>query len=333
MANKLKEIKSITLETPFLGRDKITLQKMLVPTFSEIDSLSEFETADSVTTKDKHELGESGRNTMFMRQGLNKAQLLMDLPTLAGQHNHYILMTAHVGKDIQMATGPIHAPPVRKLSGLKNGDKIKGVSDRFFFLTNNFWHSYNVSPLINQSTKTPEYPIDSDDNSIQSYDLNLVSLRQLRSKSGPSGNTVELVVSQSDGVLASLTEFHYIKDMDRFGLSGTLQNYCLDILPNTKLSRTTIRSKIDNDPLLKRAINITSELCQMRELWRHLDKDLLCTPLALYNDLIKLGYDWNVLLNTRGWWTLENDKQMVPFLSTMDLLNMRIGTYNPYWLK
>jgi hypothetical protein len=38
------------------------------------------------------------------------------------------------------------------------------------------------------------------------------------------------------------------------------------------------------------------------------------------------------LLNTRGWWTLDNDKQEVPFLSTLDLLRMRKGLYHPYWL-
>ena len=64
---------------------------------------------------------------------------------------------------------------------------------------------------------------------------------------------------------------------------------------------------------------------------RYLD-DLLCTPLELYEDLKKLGYDWDQLLNTRGWWTVNNDKHPVPFLSTYDLLMMRKEKYKPYWL-
>ena len=59
----------------------------------------------------------------------------------------------------------------------------------------------------------------------------------------------------------------------------------------------------------------------------------MCTPAELYEDLKKKGYDWNILLNTRGWWTIENDKHLIPFLSTRDLLNMRAGTYHPYWLE
>jgi hypothetical protein len=70
----------------------------------------------------------------------------------------------------------------------------------------------------------------------------------------------------------------------------------------------------------------------MKYLWHDLPKDLMCTPKELYDDLIKLGYDWSVLLNTRSWWTYNNNKQPIPYLSTMDLLNMRVGKYHPYWL-
>ena len=330
---KKKNANSLMLETPFMDRKREKLNHMMVPTFSEIDSLSEFETKHSVDVKDKHDLGDSGRNTLFMRQGLIKSQLLMDLPTLAWQSNHYILMTAHIGKETQMANGPIPVPPTKKLIGLKNGDKIKGVSDRFFFLTNNFWHTYHVTPLINQSTKAPEYPLDSVDNSIKSYDLNLIYLKQLRCKSGPSGNTVELVVSQTQGVLPTLTEFHHIKESKRYGISGTLQHYYLDLIPDVKLSRTTVRGKIDDNVMLRRAINITSEMCQIKDLWRDMDDRLVCTPKELYEDLKKDGYDWNVLLNTRGWWSYNNDQVDLPFLSTMDLLNMRAKLYKPYWYK
>jgi uncharacterized protein YtpQ (UPF0354 family) len=65
-----------------------------------------------------------------------------------------------MGKDLNIATGPIPQAPVKKLQHLKNGDKIKGVTDQFFFLMSNCWHAYNASPLLNQSTKGPEYPLD-----------------------------------------------------------------------------------------------------------------------------------------------------------------------------
>ena len=63
------------------------------------------------------------------------------------------------------------------------------------------------------------------------------------------------------------------------------------------------------------------------------DEDLMCTPKELYEDIKKLGYDWNELLDTRGYWTLDQYKNKVPFLSTVDLLKMRKGIYKPYFIK
>ena len=330
---KVANTKKIQLPTPFMDRNKQPLQ-IIVPSFGELDSLSEFQTEDVAKMADENELGESGGNTMFMRQGLSKSKFLMEIPNLSSKAYHYISMTAHIGKDIAMASGPGNAPPPKKLQHLKNGDTIKGATDKFTFLMSNCWHAYNAAPLTNQGTKGPEYPRNPDDNNPYDTDLNAVSVRQLRSKSGQSGIVLEIVVSQSEGVLPELTEFHYIKGQDRFGISGTLQHYNLDLYPDVKLSRTTVRSKIDSDPKLCRALNITSELCQMHQYWHHMDDGILCTAKELYDDLKAKGFDWDYILsNTRGWYCLNNEKHPVKFLSTMDLLNMRRGTYLPYWMN
>ena len=115
-------------------------------------------------------------------------------------------------------------------------------------------------------------------------------------------------------------------------MGGNNINYYLELLPDVNLSRTTVREKIDNDEKLQRALNITAELCQLFEYHRSRYDDLLCTPKELYDDLKALGYDWNVLLDTRGFWVLESDDRFKPFLSTMDLLEMRKGLYKPYWM-
>ncbi len=331
--SKFSNAKKYMVETPFMSRDKTTPINIIIPTFTEIDSFSEFETSDVAKIQDENELGDSGGNTIHMRQGLGKTRFLMEIPNLAGTNNHYFLMTAHVGKDMNMASGPYAPPPTKKLQHLKHGDKIKGVTDKFFFLLSNCWHVFNTAPLINQSTKGPEYPKNSDENMQGDLDLHVASMRQLRSKSGPSGSIIDLVVSQTEGVLPSLTEFHYIKTEDRFGLSGTLHSYSLDIYPDVKLSRTTIRSKIDNDDKLKRALNITSELCQMHQYFKT-NREVLCTPKELYDDLVKLGYDWDfILTKTRGWWAINDKHHPLKFLSTMDLLNIRAGIYKIYWLE
>lgn len=320
-------------DTPFLEKDGKTLMKVLPITFSSVDSLTESETDDVLKMKDDNELGESGANTLHMRSGGAKSRFLSELPIVTTPAYHFTLMTAHLGKDITIASGPMAPMPTKKLQYLKNGDSLKGVTNKFTFLMSNCWHSYNASPFINQSTKGPEYPLDSDDNVQGDTDFVKISIRNIRSKSGPSGYSLDLIASQTEGVLSELTEFNYLKDCDRYGISGTMQHYSLDLLPDVKLSRTSVRSKIKTEPKLTRVLNITSQMCQMEQFWKTIEENWLCTPKELYDGLIKKGYDWDILLNTRGWWTFDNDKHPVPFLSTKDLINMYHGNYHPYWLE
>ena len=320
------------IETPFLQRDGVTPFRMLTPTFCEIDSLSEFETEDVYKIQTENELGESGGNTMHMRQGLAKTRLMMEMAPLVNQGIHYTLFSAQIGKESAIQTGPVPLPPPKKLQYLKGGDKVIGVTGKFLYLMSNFWNASSAVPLINQGTKGPEYPRNPEDSRPGDTDLNIVKLTQLRSKSGPTGIVLEIVVSQSEGVMPSLTEFHYLKNQ-KFGLEGNNINYSLSLYPDVKLSRTTVRSKTNNDPKLRRAMTITAELAQMHQLWRHIDDGTLCTAKELYDDLIAKGYDWDILLNTRGYWLPDNHKQPVPFLSTWDLLAIKQGVYHPYWLE
>lgn len=331
LKEKIEHEKEILYDSPFLDRDGKTLMKVMLPSFAAVDSFSEFETEDVAKIQEENELGDSGGNMIHARQGLAKARFLMDIPARATRAYCYLFLVAQMGKEMLMASGPVPTPPPKKLQFLKNGDKLKGTTDKFTYNMSNLWHCVNAAPYTNKLTKGPEYPLDPSDNAMENRDLFKVTLRQLRSKSGMTGVTIDHIVSQQEGVLPELTEFELIKSDNRYGLSGNLQHYYLDLLPDVKLSRTTIRSKLDNDPKLCRALNITSEMSQIKTFMRSMDA-LMCSPKELYEDLIKRGYDWEILLNTRGWYTLNNDrKDLIPFLSTKDLLEMRLGLYHPYW--
>lgn len=302
------------------------------PTFCEIDSLTEF-SPESVEEQLEGDLDGSDTNTFAMKQGLFKTKVLTKLTTMSTRSSTYFLMSAQIGSKIDMATGPAkYNQPTKSLQFLKSSDSLKGVTGKFTFLTHNAWFVHSASLLNNQSTKLAEYPRNKDDN--MPTDLNLVKLTQLRGKNGGSGFTIELVVSQKDGVLPSLTEFHYIKENGRFGLEGSNISYHLDLLPDVSLSRTTIREKLDTNPKLRRAVNITAELLQCKNFypWVHTE-GLVCTPKELYDDIKKLGYDWDILLNTRGYYTANQYSNKTPFLSVIDLLKMRKGLYHPYFLK
>ena len=331
LQGKIKDRAKLLVKTPFWNRERTGPLEIILPTFTSMDSFTEFETDDVETMQNKNELGDSGGNTIHMRQGLAKLRLLMEAPRLNSGGYNWLSMTAHIGKESTMQNaGPGGSVPIQKLKHLKNGDKIKGTTDKFTFMTHNCWHCFNSMPMI-EDDKTPTYPSDSTDKHKMDTDLNLVTLRNLRSKSGITGMAQQIIVSQTEGVLDGLTEFHHIKEQGRYGLEGSNINYALSLLPDVKLGRTTVRGKIDTDHKLRRALNITSEMCQMSYLWRTLEEGLLCTPKELYDDLKAKGYDWDVLLATRGWWTVDEKAHPEPFLSTMDLLKMRKGEYHPYW--
>jgi len=330
MKNKKKD-KAMYIESNFADRDGKAM-KTLIPTVGEIDSFSKFSTSDVVKMQDDNKLGEKGANTMHMRQGLQKSRFLDEVPSYATGSGTYIMLTAHFGEKIEMDP---YAPQLKKLQYVKQGQAIKGVPSNFSFFMNTCWQTTSAKPLYD-GENTPMYPRSSDDKGKRDTDLNEVDLLQLRCKSGPSGNQIKIIVSQSEGVLPALSEFHYCKTNGRFGLPGNDREYHSALLPNESLNRNNIRTKLDANPRLARAINITSELLQMIKMWhpkKKIEDKYICTPEELYSGIIDKGYDWDMILSmTRGYTSFDPNHPLLE-LSTYDILRMRIGEYHPYWLE
>lgn len=320
----------VCLTTPFVDAEG-NYVKAVVPDLFGIDSLSNFLTSSVEKIQDEHDIGDSGRNMEVMRGGMAKTQMMMELPVKTARGGGYIIMSAHVGKEFQMDP---RTPPQKQLAFIKQGLKFKNVPEKFTFLVNNCWFCMGASPhWVSSSDRVPMYPRNSDDKISGDTDLMTVMISNLRGKSGGSGMPFEVVVSQSGGVLHGLTQFEWLKRYGRFGLDPNVQNYFLHLRPETKLSRTTIRGKLEDDYLLRRAMHITWEMSFMRncmqdwpEKWRNVE------PQELYDGLKAKGYDWDVLLNTTGCWNFMESKSTRPFLSTADLLNMYHGDYHPYWM-
>ena len=329
--NKSKNRKEILLETPFMASDKKSLVRIAQPTFSLMDSFSEFETSDIAKIMDDNELGDAGGNTIYMRQNLSKNRFLMEYPRYGVSNQHYLLTTTHFGKEIQMAAGPYAPPPEKKMNSMKPGEKVKGAPDKYFYLTHWLIH-LSGSAILKTKDGTVEYPRDTDDKRVGDTDLWLVPGNFLRNKTGPSSVQIELIVSQSEGVQPSLTEFHMLRK-SRWGLVGNDMNYVNALLPEEKLSRSVIRRKLASSAPLRRATNIASELYQMSLYHKH-GRSNIVTPEELYAKIKEKGYNWDMILNkTRGWWKPNNERHPLLFLSTQDLLNMADGTYHPYWLE
>lgn len=315
------------IETPFL--DPITNKPIscYAPLVIGIDSYSLFQ-SKSVQAMQDNEIGDKSRNMEYMRDGAAKTAMLMELPTLAAKSGSNWIMSAHLGERPQM--DPMQ--PLRKqLAYLKANLKLKNVPEKFMFLTNNLWYMENAGPLLDDQ-KGPKYPRNPSDNMKGDTDLMVIRIINLRPKSGPAGVPLHLVVSQRDGILRDMTHFYYIKEVNKdYGFGGHNRGYFLNIYPELTMARTQVRKNISTDPKFRRALEITSELCQYFNLNPDIDASLFCTPEQLYTDIKAMGYDWDILLQTRGYWTFDHYTNPVPPLSTLDLINMRAGIYRPWW--
>lgn len=324
------KLKADYIETPFKDPTTGEAIKILPPDIMFIDSLTKFSTSAIEDIQNKHDIGESGQNMVWMKDGAVKMQMLSVLPNITVKNGLYFVMTAQIGENKNLDP---YAAPRQTLSFLKGNLKLKRVPDEYRYNVHSLWYGFKMKPLLNSTTKAPEYPRDSEENVAKGdTDLQEIMLMNLRGKSGSSGKPLMILYSQSEGVKSSLTEFHHCKE-EGWGVTNSKGNYTIDLYPECKVGRTTIRNMLETDMKLKTAVKLMSDLLQIRDEWKYLPNGFVCDPKTLYEDIKAKGYDWDVLLQTRSYWTFDQYTNPVPFLSIMDLLYMREGTYHPYWLE
>lgn len=339
MASKVEARKEATLLTPILDRENKPL-KVIIPTFMALDSLSKAETKKIDGVRNSSDIGDSKQNMIQAHSNLYKKNMVDELGNWLRKSNTYMTLTMHFGEALQFDIyKPIHKP----LSELDTGTKIKGVPSNIYYLTSIIWLVKGVSNLHRPGDKnTMEYPIKGYNNQ-NVEDLKLIRIKPLRNKTGPSGGMSDLVVSQSQGVLESLTQFHYLRVSGGFGLigssvSGSLNDVRCVLLPDVKMTRTTVRSMLDENYKLSQAIRICADLHQMQLHWEeHLlainPKANKLKPEELYQMIKDRGYDWDMLLNTRSWVTLDDGFHETLELNTYDIVRMAYGDYHPFWLE
>lgn len=325
------KLKADYIETPFVDPVTDDLIKILAPDLVFVDSMSQLNVSAMENMQNATEAGDSKQNMLWMTGGRVKTQILTELPVISEQYGLYYYLTAQIGESKDMDP---YAPKRSTLSYLKGNLKLKGVPDAYRYNAHNLWFNFKMKPIHNATTKAPEYPRNSDENDDKgSQDLQEIIIINLRGKSGASGEPMSILYSQSQGVLSSLSEFHFIKT-NKFGLVGSNSNFATALLPDVKLTRVNVRAKIDDNPMLRTALALTADLLQIQMEWGStFPEGFWCDAETLYDDIIAKGYDWEVLLNTRQYWTFDQYTNPIPYLSTMDLLYMREGSYVPYWLE
>lgn len=325
--------RTLTMETPFQDRDGKPMM-ILHPTLNFLDSISDGHGKGTDNILEDTDLTDSKANTLHLNDNREKTRLFMEMIPRCQKHYNYSLMSAHVSKNANIGS----VQPVAKVySGLPQDIKISGVPNKALYKTSASLY-ISKQEMLSMDDKTPRYPLnDFEKNNKDSSDLKMITLTMLRAKGGGgSDTTINIVYSQSMGVLEGLTNFHRCYSApNNFGVTVSGSNYAMELLPEVSFTRMNVRKKLDEDYKLFRACEITSELLLLRRISTDPQvQTVWVTPEDLYKGLKERGYDWNVLLETRGFWTMNVYEPHMPhYLSTLDLLRMNAGLYKPYWMK
>jgi hypothetical protein len=339
---RVKHKKDYMVETPFLDQKTGKPKTMMVPILLIEDSWTEMRTQlyidimdgkvklnDDGTIQSKGEISDPAKNTVAMREGLVKSRLSREYARLAEYGNLYVGATAHVvDKGIE---NPM-MPSAKDNQYMKQSEKIKGVGKDFMFLMTTVLECRKAR-VMDDGSRNVLYP--TKEGLIAPTDLNEVSQLITRGKVRGSGGQLNRVYSQAYGLNKGLTDYHYLRDgMKYWGMKGNPQNHQCALYPEQNLSRTTINDLTYNDPKLRRALEITAQLCFIRHNWtmRSAPVPFTITPQALFEKLQQTTNVADDILTSRGWWTYTlpgEQPNSQPYLSLWDILSIAEGKYKP----
>ena len=328
---KLKNKKDYLVESPFKDRDTGKKLKVWIPTFVLVDSFSKSKATKSVSQIEDTSIDSSELNQSWMVDGNIKTRIMQDLPTRASKAGVYVIMTAHVGNKIDMAAYGGGAP--KQLQYMSFNDRIKNVGSNFEFLTNVLIQTISAEVLQDKvkdkDGKTKKggcmYPTSFSTD----VEVNQVTTVLTRCKNNASGITLPFIVSQYQGVLDAVTNFHFLRKNNNFGLDekrpegGKGKFAYSPYLYPTDLTTLNIRQVTEEDYKISRALELTAQLCFIQKLWStwNLPEYISVKPKAFAEWLYTCpAATQDRILTSTGVWTTS--KQERERLTLMDILEM-----------
>ena len=340
---KQRGVKKYTVTLPWV----LNAQRgnsMVKPLFIFIDSASEANVTSAGKGAAKSGIDASEANTEFMREGLVKTKIYGGrMIALGTRGDMCVISTASLDDAGPAMSSMPGAQPEKQMGHLSNKKKMKQLGTSYKKRTSNLWQfgqPHGGFKGTATADKLPKYPLSRDELYLGNKDLEYVAVQNLRGKNGASGVLMNIWRSQTFGVLPDITNLEFIrswgaKEIRDYGINpaGNHQ-YSFEFLPDLAWRNTNVRPMFNADRRLRRAAEL---LVGMKfEFFATTDMELVkyrCTPKELYEDIKALGYDWDDLLNTRGYWMFNEDEaNEVPYLSIYDLLRIRAGEYKPYWM-
>lgn len=311
--------------------------KVLNPWGYSIDSLSMMKVEAVEKMYDKGDAGEGELNTVWMKDAGAKAQLMEQMPNACSRGGYYLALVAHLDDKIELSQ---YAPNEKKLDGFLGNQKLKGVPGRqMSFVPNNLIVAQATDKLWDKDKK-PEYPHSDAEDRPGNKDLKAVTFEQFRGKSGPTGERLELIFSQKQGLLIGLTNFHYLKKYcGNYGMEVTGNNagFRLALYPSLHFTRKTVRKLLEDDAKFERAMEITACLAFIKFNWFTERSHMYIEPAELKTKIEEAGYDWDEILGeTVQYWQFEDAKNKPNYKHTLTvktLCDMAEGLHVANYLK
>lgn len=313
---KEKHKKDMIVESPFVDVRTMKPNRMWIPTFVLTDSWSKASSGAGLEKYEDKKIESSEMNTFFLNEGMIKTRVNRILPNLAAKYGIYFICTAHVDDVFNMDP---RSHPMKALQYMRQNDKLKNVGGDFEFLTENLLQTINANAIL-ESTKTNSYYPNKEGG--PATEVCEVNANIVKCKNNASGTSLQFIVSQYQGILNDVTNFHYLKKCKDYGMkvSGR-NNYNLDLYPEKTLHRTTIRNIVDESYETRRALELTTQLCFIQNNWFTANMpESIRMPITKFAEKLTKTSSPTIddVLNSTGCWTIGKHEKR-KYMSIFDI--------------
>ena len=326
---KLAHAKDYTVETPFLDVSTGKPLKMLLPTFQSLDSISNL-TTDNILMALEGGIEDKKNNTADMHDGRIKKRLVDLIITWAYRYNFVFFITAHIGEKHELDPS---RPTPKQNQWMSASEKITNAGKNFLFLPNLSFQIARPRPLVDND-KRPLYPSSRDANDdLEKIEINRLDLKVLRGKNNVTGTVIPSVMSQHYGILADLSYYEYLREVDgkinsgQTGDSGfSMQGYnrFSPLLPEVAFARKTLRTVCHDDYRARRTLELMYQFNWISRYWnlRNYPFDI---PATLEKLVEGINQSSSIMLDdvvqSRGYWTYSKTEKR-KYMSILDIIEL-----------
>ena len=318
LADKRSKEKEMMVETPFF--DPFTGQpfRYWIPTFMFVDSLSQLmsEREEGVIEDAGGVVGD-GANTSYMVDANDKTRFVRTLLAKCVKYGIVMCISAHYKKALNM-NGQYNPTP-KQTPYAKQDWKLNGVGGNMMFVANNYVTV--TSTKLQDPNKDAFYGME---DSGATTDLSEVVALLERCKTAAAGTTFPFIISQSSGLLNAVSNYHYLRSNNYYGLVGNKQRHSVFLTPEKSFTRNTLRQLAETTPEVRRALQIAATICFIKNNWNltKVPYDFSIDPQALFDRLTsdKHKEALSDVLASRSYWTYQKDER--PYMSIFRILNI-----------